>query len=262
MRIKPTLLVLVSAVLLTIFADPPQAHCHFGMVIPSVSVLSEQNRPLDISLSFSHPFESVGMDLDKPKSFFMVSSGEQTDLLDRLQLATIMGGDGFTCRFTPSRPGVYQFVMEPQPYWEPLEDRYIIHYTKSVVSIFEAEEGWQQPVGLPVEIRPLLRPFGNYRGNSFVGQVLVNGQPAAHAEVEVEYYDKKQRFQAPTGPHTTQVILADANGIFTFSCPLSGWWGFASLSLADYTIPGPEGSDKEVELGAVLWIYMDEYRRR
>ncbi len=262
MKLNFTLFVLISAVLLVFFPGPPQAYSHFGMVIPSVPIVNEQNRPVDFALSFSHPFESVGMDLDKPKSFFMISNGQRTDLLDRLQPARIMGSEGFNYRFTPSRPGVYQFVMEPQPYWEPLEDRFIIHYTKTVVSIFESEDGWQESVGLPVEINPLLRPFGNYRGNSFVGQVLVNGQPAAHAEVEVEYYNEKQRFQAPTGPHITQVILADANGIFTFSCPLSGWWGFASLSLADYTIPGPEGGDKEVELGAVLWVYMDEYRPR
>ena len=49
-------------------------------------------------------------------------------------------------------------------------------------------------------------------------------------------------------------IRADANGIFTFGCPLGGWWGFASLSLADYKIPGLGGDEKEVELGAVLWI--------
>ena len=252
----------VTVVLLIALAGPPRAGAHFGMVIPSVPVLNEQNRPIDFALSFSHPFEFVGMDLDKPNRFFMVGNGKQTDLLDSLQPARIMGSSGYTYRFTPSRPGVYQFVMEPQPYWEPLEDRYIIHYTKTIVSIFEAEDGWQEPVGLPVEIKPLLRPFGNYRGNSFVGQVLVNGQPAAHAEVEVEYFDENQRFQAPTGPHTTQVILADADGIFTFSCPLSGWWGFASLSLADYKIAAPEGDEKEVELGAVLWIYMNEYQRR
>ena len=56
----------------------------------------------------------------------------------------------------------------------------------------------------------------------------------------------------PTGPHITQVVFADANGVFTFSCPLSVWWGFASLGLADYRISGPGGDEKEVERGAVL----------
>ena len=259
---RTSLLILTIAAALHVSTFSAQVFAHFGMVIPSVPVLEEQNRPIDVALSFSHPFESIGMDLDKPKRFFMIGNNKQSDLSDDLQPASIMGGKGYTYNFTPSRPGVYQFVMEPHPYWEPLEDIYIIHYTKTVVSVFGAEEGWQNPAGLPAEIRPLLRPFGNYRGNSFTGQVLVNGQPAAHAEVEVEYYDKEQRFQAPTGLHITQVVVADENGIFNFCCPLSGWWGFASLSQADYTIPGPGGDDKEVEIGAVLWIFMDEYRSR
>ena len=262
MKLKGLALPMCAAAILICVAKADKVYGHFGMVIPSTPVVSEQNRPVEIALSFSHPFETIGMDLAKPKSFFLTRDGEHTDLLGDLQPASVMGSNGFNYRFTPSRPGVYHFVMEPQPYWEPLEDRFIIHYTKTVVSVFGSEDGWQQPLGLPAEIRPLLRPFGNYQGNSFTGQVLVNGQPAAHAEVEVEYYDKEQRYQAPTSPHTTQVVIADDKGIFTFTCPLSGWWGFASLSLADYTIKGPQGGDKEVEIGAVLWIYMDEYQRR
>ena len=250
------------AFLLICIAGSGQVHGHFGMVIPSAPAVDEQNRSVDISLSFSHPFEAIGMDLDRPKRFFMIHNGEQTDLLNDIRPSKVMGQSGFNYHFTPNRPGVYQFVMEPQPYWEPLEDRYIIHYTRALVSAFGAEDGWQQPLDLATEIRPLLRPFGNYRGNSFTGQVLVDGHPVAQAEVEVEYYDEAKRYQAPTGPHVTQVVLTDHNGIFTFTCPLTGWWGFASLGLADYTIKGPEGGDKEVEIGAVLWIYMDEFQQR
>jgi len=253
---------LIAAVFLAVSSDPGRVYGHFGMVIPSDPVVSEQNREVDVSLSFSHPFEGIGMDLEKPKRFYMVRNGEQTDLLSGLHPVSIMGNTSFNYHFAPSRPGVYQFVMEPQPYWEPIEDRFIIHYTKTVISVFGSEDGWQQPVGLPAEIRPLLRPFGNYQGNSFTGQVLVNGRPSANAEVEVEYYDKEQRFRSPTSQHITQVLLTDDNGIFTFTCPLGGWWGFASLSLAEFTLKSPEGVDKEVEIGAVLWIHMDEYQPR
>ncbi|MGI9535550.1 MAG: DUF4198 domain-containing protein [Desulfocapsaceae bacterium] len=255
------LLLIAAAVFFTI-SDPGQVYAHFGMVIPSAPVVSEQNRAVDVSLSFSHPFETIGMDLERPKRFFIVRNGEQTDVLNELQPLNIMGSSGYYYHFTPSRPGVYQFVMEPQPYWEPIEDRFIIHYTKTVVPVFGSEDGWQQPLGLPAEIRPLLRPFGNYQGNSFTGQVLVDGKPAANAEVEVEYYDKQKRFQASTSHHTTQVLLTDDDGIFTFACPLRGWWGFASLGLAEYKLKGPEGDEKEVEIGAVLWIHMDEYQHR
>lgn len=56
--------------------------------------------------------------------------------------------------------------MEPKPYFEPAEDCYIIHYTKTVVSAFGLE-GWDRELGLKTEIVPLTRPFGLYAGNVF-----------------------------------------------------------------------------------------------
>ncbi len=238
------------------------ASAHFGMVIPEHPVLTEQNRSTTINLSFSHPFEGIGMDLEKPKRFFMLHDGKETDLSAELSPEKIMESSGFSYAFSPRRPGVYSFVMEPQPYWEPVEDRFIIHYTKAVISAFGSEENWMEPAGLPAEIKPLLRPFGNYQGNSFTGQVLIDGKPAPGAEVEIEYYDQEGAYRAPTDTHVTQVLVADDNGVFSFACPLSGWWGFASLSMADYTLKSPAGEEKEVEIGAVLWIHLSDFERR
>lgn len=237
------------------------ACAHFGMVVPSTPTVIEQGNPVELSLSFSHPFEGVGMKLVKPEQFYMVRDGEKTSLLENLEETRIMDNPAYRYLFNPTRPGVYHFVMEPQPYWEPMEDRFIIHYTKTTIGVFGWDTNWQEPLGLPVEIKPLLRPFGNYQGNSFAGQVLINGKPAPYAEVEVEYYNEQQTYQAPTDYHITQVILTDANGVFSFTCPLIGWWGFASLHTADYTLKTPEGSDKEVELGGVIWVHMGTYQK-
>jgi cobalt/nickel transport protein len=49
----------------------------------------------------------------------------------------------------------------------------------------------------------------------------------------------------------TQTIKADGNGLFTYATPVAGWWGFAALNEADYTILR-DGVDKGVELGAVI----------
>ncbi len=148
--------------------------------------------------------------------------------------------------------------MEPKPYWEPSEEVFIIHYAKTVVAAFGSDEKWDEIVGLPTEIVPLMRPFGNYQGNTFIGQVLINGQPAPFAEVEVEFYNQGSTYTAPTPFHIMQVVKTDEKGVFSFTCPMAGWWGFAALITADYTLPGPSGEPKEVELGAVLWVYMDE----
>jgi cobalt/nickel transport protein len=232
------------------------------MAIPSDATLQQPKKSVQLSLSFSHPFEKVGMDMEKPQGFYVVKDGERSDLITSLTPATVMDHKAWQADYPIKRPGVYHFVVEPSPYWEPAEDVSIIHYTKTVVAAFGADGGWDSPVGLPTEIVPLLRPFGNYAGNTFSGQVLVAGKPLAGAEVEVEYYNREGQLTAPSEYHVTQVVKADDNGVFNFSCPVAGWWGFAALSEAEYTLEDPEGNAKGVELGAVLWIYLDPVQNR
>ncbi len=243
-----------------LFLGATSANAHFGMVIPSTNNITQENRSAEITLSFSHPFEMAGMDLVKPLHFSVFNNGKKTDLTEKLSPVTVMDHKSWKTNYKFNRPGVYQFVMEPKPYWEPAEDVSIIHYTKTIVAAFGEEGGWDEPLGLPAEIVPMLRPFGNYAGNSFVGQVLVDGKPLANAEVEVELYNKDQKFKQATDYHITQVIKADSNGVFSFTCPQPGWWGFAALTEAEYTLKDPEGNDKGVEIGAVLWTYMDSYQ--
>jgi cobalt/nickel transport protein len=241
-----------------LFFPAADALAHFGMVIPDQHIINQEKKDTVLTLSFSHPFENIGMDLGLPKKFTVTVDGRTTDLLSTLQQVSFMEHKGWQSSFHFTRPGVYQFVMEPTPYWEPAEDLSIIHYTKTIVAAFGDDRGWDQPVGLPTEIVPRLRPFGNYVGNSFSGQLLVQGKPVAGAEVEVEFYNKDNILHPRSDYHITQVIKTDGNGIFTFSCPLPGWWGFAALTEADYTLKDPEGNDKGVELGAVLWTYLDK----
>lgn len=238
------------------------APAHFGMVIPSDNIVTQQKKSVDLSLSFSHPFELIGMDMVKPNNFFLVTEGQKTDLLETLRPTPIMDHKGWQTTYSVKRPGVYQFAMEPQPYWEPAEDVSIIHYTKTIIAAYGDDEGWDEPIGLPTEIIPLLRPIGNYAGNSFSGKVLLNGKPVPNAEVEIELYNQSGTFKAPSDYHVTQVVKANEEGIFSFTCPQPGWWGFAALSEADYTLKNPQGEEKGVELGAVLWILMDEYQNK
>ena len=242
------------------FVSP--AFAHFGMVIPSASAVSDQaDGAIGLELSFSHPMALVGMSLAKPKSFQVVSEAGAQDLTAKLTQAKIMDHEGWRVDYTPKRPGVYQFIMEPTPYWEPAEDCFIIHYTKTYVAAFGAEEGWDQPAGLKTEIIPLTRPFGNYAGNVFQGQVLVDGKPAPGAEVEVEFYNRENKYAAPNDYFVTQVVRADQNGLFTYGIPFAGWWGFAALSTSSEKLEH-EGEPKDVELGAVLWAeFLDPSRR-
>ena len=257
---KPINTILFSVILLLTGAQPGAAH--FGMIIPAEPVVTPENRNIQLNLSFSHPFEETGMDLIKPAQFYVVKNHGKTDLTKTLHETRIMNHLGWQTDFPVKRPGVYQFVMEPFPYWEPTEDIFIIHYTKVIVPAFGCEDGWDQPLGLETEIVPLLRPFGNYAGNTFTGQVLLGGKPVPGAVIEVELYNQNQRYQAASTYHITQVVKADSVGVFSFTCPVAGWWGFSALNIADYTLKNSAGEDKKVEIGAVFWTYMASYISR
>ena len=62
------------------------AHAHFGMVIPSApTVMEAKNAKVSLSLKFWHPFENVGMNLEKPAKFTVFHNGEPKDLLETLK---------------------------------------------------------------------------------------------------------------------------------------------------------------------------------
>jgi cobalt/nickel transport protein len=243
---------LAAIVLVCIFSGPAMAH--FGMVIPSKAVIEDQKEAsISVEFSFSHPMEMVGMPLAKPKSVQIIADGKAEDIGASLQAAKVMAHDAWKTQYTVKKPGVYQVVMEPQPYWEPAEDCFIIHYTKTYVAAFGEEEGWDEPAGLKTEIVPLTRPFGNYAGNVFQGRVLLDGKPVPGAEVEVEYYNRDGKYAVPNEYMVTQVVKADDNGIFTYGVPFAGWWGFAALTTSDEKM-AHEGRQKDIELGAVIWV--------
>jgi cobalt/nickel transport protein len=238
------------------------AQAHYGMIIVSDPMLAQEDgRAVALEISFSHPFERLGMTLERPAAFGVVANGEPQDLLDQLEPATLMGEAGFSLDYAITAPGTYIFHMEPQPYWEPAEDAFIVHYTKTYVTAFGEDEGWDAELGLKTEIVPISKPFALWAGNVFQGVVKLDGEAVPHAEVEVEYYNRDGAAVAPDELMVTQTVKADANGVFTYAAPHAGWWGFAALNTAEHTI-AHEGEDKTVELGAVIWVRFEDWRSR
>jgi len=234
------------------------AHAHFGMLIPSDSMVTQaEGKTVKLQMSFSHPFERVGMEMERPRTLGVVAHGEKTDLLKGLREIRVMGQKAWQHDFQVPRPGAYTFYLEPEPYWESAEDCYIVHYTKTTVAAFGDEEGWDREIGLKTEIVPLTRPLGLYAGNVFQGIVKRDGKPVPFAEVEVEYFNQDGKRKAPNDWMVTQTLKADPNGVFTYAAPWAGWWGFAALASAEYTLKR-DGEEKEVELGAVLWVHFED----
>lgn len=246
------------ALMLALILAPTLALAHFGMMIPSKDVVGKDDpKDVGLMLQFTHPFEGgPQMQMDKPEKFGVVVGDKVTDLLETLKEKKVDGKSTWETSYKISKPADYVFFMIPKPYWEPAEDKFIVHVTKVIVDALGAEEGWDKPIakaaGLPAEIVPLTRPYSVYAGNSFTGRVMRDGKPEPETDVEVEWY-AAGKSKAATDSHVTQVVKTDKDGVFTFVMPQAGWWGFAALMDAPNTVKH-EGQDKKVELGAVLWV--------
>ena len=244
---------LVAATVATL-AAPLGAWAHFQELIPSTDIVTPQaGNPLALELRFTHPMErGPMMEMGEPVQLGVLGPAGREDLKGALKAGATEGKRTYSAEYGIKRPGDYIFFVEPAPYWEPAEGKMIVHYTKVVVDAFGAEEGWDAELGLPVEIVPLVRPYGLWTGNLFQGIVKQGGKPVPFAEVEVEWRNDGS-VTAPADPYVTQVVKADANGIFSYAMPKAGWWGFAAL-LEGKPMKGPEGKKVPVEAGALIWV--------
>ncbi len=230
------------------------AFAHFQEILPSSDVLPDGGK-VTLDLLFTHPMEGGPvMDMKRPKRVGAIVNGQTLDLSASLKATKKQGATGWTLTHELKEPGAAIYFVEPEPYWEQAEAKYIVHYAKVIVDGFASGKGWDVSAGLPVEIEPLARPTGLWTGNLFRGIVRKNGAPAPFAEVEVEYVNEGGAVTPPNDAFITQVIKADAQGVFAYAMPRAGWWGFAALLEGDQKMKAPDGKDAPVEMGGLIWV--------
>lgn len=265
--------VAVAAALLIGVASPT-AYAHFQLLYTPEAALNE-SRAMSFALVFSHPFNNgYTMNMGRPEAFYVVGQrGAQaerrtTDLLQYLEPVTWSGLDSQADAFVAHPPrsvtrslGDYTFVLRPSPYYEEQEDKYIQQITKTVINVGGLPGSWDEPLGLPVEIVPLDKPYANWVGGVFRAVILADGRPVPHAEIEIEYLNHEPQIEqlrfSPEGKVTppqdsfiTLSIRANAQGEVIIGLPKAGWWGICALDLDD----GLEYDGRELSLDAVLWI--------
>jgi cobalt/nickel transport protein len=250
-----------TVVVLTILVLVVSVQAHFQMLIPQTNMIGpEDSKTVNLDIIFGHPMEGPTMQMGKPVRFSVLIAGEQKkDLLSTIKEAKAKGHTAYKCDYKVGMPGDYVFYIEPAPYWEPAEEKMIIHYTKVVVSVMGDETGWDAEIGQPVEIVPLVRPYGLWTGNIFRGIVKQNGKVVPYAEIEVEYYNKDGKIKAPADAYVTQVIKTDGNGVFAYAMPKEGWWAFAALCDGG-SMKNPEGKEVDIEAGGVFWVYCKDMK--
>ncbi len=245
------------------------ASAHFQMIYTPESAL-KKGGTIPLKLVFTHPFNAkYTMQMEKPEQFFVIRSrgeGEpkRTDLLGTLkptQWTSLTNSNQAWETTYKARGGDHLFFLVPAPYFEKSEDVYMQQNTKVIVNVGGEPGAWNEPVGAPAEIVPLVQPYNRWTGNIFQGQVLLNGKPVANTGVEVTFlnhdiqlesnaFAKEPEVEDPQGSFGLTTILTDDNGVFTFGIPRAGWWGFAALDLdPDFTYKG-----KTCTRDAVIWI--------
>jgi cobalt/nickel transport protein len=233
-----------------------RAAAHFLVLLPTDDVLSAgRAKTVDLEILFTHPMEQGPvMEMAKPQRFGVLTEGQRRDLRELLRPVKTQAKTAYSASVPLGRPGDYVFFIEPAPYWEAAEEKMIVHYAKVVVNCAGVERGWDAMVGLPVEIEPLVRPYGLWTGNTFRGVVKSDGKPVPFAQVEVEYYNEGRRVKPPNDSFITQVLKADSGGVFSYSMPKAGWWGFAALVPGEQKMKSPAGKLVDVEVGGVIWV--------
>ena len=224
------------------------ANAHFLTFLSNTDNVTDQKQTkIDFDISFIHPFEQSGMNMEKPEAFV---NNKNNKLV--LKETKKIEHKAWNSTYEIKTPGVYKFFVQPQAYFEPAEEKFISHVPKLIVSSFGLEDGWDEPLGLKYEIIPMTKPFALYAGNLFQGKVLHNGKPAANTEVEVELYNEFG-LKAPSDAHITQVVKTDDNGVFSFVMNHKGWWGFAAL-IEEGELKHSDGKMYPVENGALIWV--------
>lgn len=246
---------------------------------PTQEVSGKDNKKqMDVLLALGEPFAMSGLDMDMPQMFAVVrrvpltpeerqaeiqangkSSGvkvQREELLGELEEIRYLDKRAWAAHVDMETPGLYQLMAETRPHWVSDEDRFEQQFVKVVLPVRGVDDGWDAPVGLTIEILPLTRPFGLTAPALFTGKAMRGTEPLVDAYVTVSRLNTEKR--GVPGPwHAEQVVKTDPDGIFSFVCAQPGWWSFRAEAQGT-PMKGADGQAKPLEMGAVLWVYVDD----
>lgn len=283
---------LTATGLVALLATP--AFADLGLVLPDRPLADDlEKTTLRLLVGSIDPDTGTGVAIERPQVLTALRyNGEAIDRSEHLSVideAVAFGARAWTTTILLPYPGVYQFIMQSKACWIPTEDKFVQYIAKVQVPAYDSPEGWDKPDNVSFEIMPLSRPFGMCTGMSFSGQALFDGKPVPGALIDVARLDpsikpnisdpvnpnapaqeedtsQKARKPAPTpqlistfGTYgSSQQLRADSQGVFSFACPLPGWWAF-STSMPSDTLLDPAGKQKPLEIKTTFWVYISEF---
>ncbi len=219
----------------------------------------------DLLIFGMEPFRYRGIAIDPPRIFTIYRfdrdaenpqrPARREDRLGDIEEIRYLNQKAWGANVGLNRPGLYQFVIETQPWWSPSEAGYARHIVKTMLPVYGEDWGWDIPLGLSHEIVPLARPFGLFAPALFTAKVLVNGKPAAHAPVKV-FRINTEKSSVPTPWHEELELRTLADGSFSVVLNKAGWWCCAA-SRPGEPLKGPDGQPSPLQESTLFWLYVD-----
>jgi cobalt/nickel transport protein len=206
--------------LIAVLALTGTALAHFPILVPATP-WAELEKETELTYAYGHPYEVERVPARRPIRFTVFTPGDASvDLLPGLPKDE--KADPWRARWTPKERGDH-VVATTSPVGEH-EGKKFQDFTKLVVHVPSVQGGWERVIGDPLEVVPLTRPYGLEPCGSFRAEVLADGQPLAHCEVEVEYMNGTAPAKLPPEPFVTRVERTDRAGAFSTTLERAGWW--------------------------------------
>jgi cobalt/nickel transport protein len=233
------------------------AVAHYQIFLPD-KASARKGETVTLTYRWGHPFEHQLFDAPAPKAVWVIApDGKRTDLTSTLEKTTEPAGTGqatvYRLRFTPTSRGDYVFGMTAAPIWME-EDQEFLDDVVEVVLHVQAQKGWEQGTGAPLELTPLTRPYGLKAPTSFQVQARADGKAVAGALVEIERYNPTPPAHLPADEEITATARSDPNGCCIATLPEAGWWCLTVIT--DGGTRAREGKNYPVRRRATLWVFV------
>ena len=228
---------LILAVLVLGLWPGSPAPAHYQVVWPQFEgCYAKPGEEVRWQYFWGHPFDMLIDDAEPPKVFIFTPEKKKESLEPReITLKDPASGQdrrAFAVEYKPSGMGDYYLCLESPAYFIAEEQVFWQDYVKAPLHV-RAEKGWDQSVGLPVEILPITRPYGWPAGSVFKGQALAKNKALTRATVEIEKFNgffvpqeqlPRDRLGEENSPLITRITKTDRMGYFVCTLDSPGWW--------------------------------------
>lgn len=221
----------------------------------------------DILIALMDPHKYTSEDMERPQFMAALYYGgdgrtgepELRNLLGDVEEIRYNGKKAWGVNVPLTEPGLYQFVMEGRPWWNPATKSYLHQQAKVLLPVRTKVNGWEASFGQSFEILPLTRPFGLVAPALFSARVLLDGKPLANLPIRMVRLNPGKAAASGLWEEDMEA-RTNQDGQFSFVLNESGWWA-CEASTNGAPLKGPNGEMSPVERSTVLWVYAGEKRK-